>query len=285
MAIFRARGGNPVTSCPSISTVPLVGCSSPATVRNRVVLPHPDGPSRARYSPSSVARSTPSMAWTLPCARPPSYTLCRSRTSTVPMSPADQATLAPLGEDGVDLFLRGGDRLRRRGLAARRRREHVRDDEGVEHLPLGRVRRAGVSDVGGPPFRVGQEGQLVGGLGVERVLLEPRVQLWRQLLPGAEVVQLGVVRHRREVGRVVKQELLRGVDALGVLGNDPVVDHVLRGEGGLRPLQRGYEVHVVRDLGVLLLRGTPGGDRVEDVRGFPRDQRLIVRRGVPAEYL
>src|SRR5919198_5943832 len=171
MAIFRTRGGSPVTSCPSISTVPLVGCSSPATVRNRVVLPQPDGPSRTRYSPSLVARSTPSIAWTLPCARPPSYTLCRSRTSTVPMSAADQAALAPLGEDRLGLRLRVGDRLFRRGLAAGRRGEHVRDDEGVEHLALGGVRRTRVSDVGGPRSRVGQERQLGGGLGAERGLL------------------------------------------------------------------------------------------------------------------
>src|SRR4051812_3582848 len=41
---------------------PLVCLSSPAIIRRSVVLPHPDGPSRTRNSPSRIARSTPSTA-------------------------------------------------------------------------------------------------------------------------------------------------------------------------------------------------------------------------------
>ena len=38
-------------SSPSTSTSPESGCSNPASTRSAVVLPQPDGPSRARSSP------------------------------------------------------------------------------------------------------------------------------------------------------------------------------------------------------------------------------------------
>src|SRR5918998_5125002 len=112
MAILRARGGRSLTTCPPIRTSPSVGRSSPAMVRSRVVLPHPEGPRRTRYSPSSVARSTPSTAWT----RPPSNCLTSLRTSTTTVTaglsgPADQAALPPPLEDRVDLGLGVGHGL------------------------------------------------------------------------------------------------------------------------------------------------------------------------------
>src|SRR5215210_499074 len=120
MAILRARGGRSLTTCPSL------GCSSPAMVRSRVVLPHPEGPRRTRYSPSSVARSMPSTAWT----RPPSNCLTSPRTSTTFVTggrrsrAADQAALPPLLEDRLDLGLGPGHGLLGRGLAAGRAGEH-----------------------------------------------------------------------------------------------------------------------------------------------------------------
>src|SRR5687767_12841838 len=42
---------------------------NPATMRRSVVLPHPDGPSRVKNSPSRTASETSSMARTLPKAR------------------------------------------------------------------------------------------------------------------------------------------------------------------------------------------------------------------------
>src|SRR5919201_1317546 len=62
MAIFLARGGRWVTTCPAMRISPAVGFSRPAIVRMSVVLPHPEGPSRTKNSPSLVARSTPSTA-------------------------------------------------------------------------------------------------------------------------------------------------------------------------------------------------------------------------------
>src|SRR5579864_6699589 len=52
----RWRGGVLVTTRSLILTVPAVMSSSPATIRNVVVLPHPDGPTSATNSPSSTSR-------------------------------------------------------------------------------------------------------------------------------------------------------------------------------------------------------------------------------------
>src|SRR4029079_8446590 len=55
----REREG-PLTRCPWKTTAPLVGCSSPAKRRSSVVLPHPDGPTMHRNSPSSTSKLTSS---------------------------------------------------------------------------------------------------------------------------------------------------------------------------------------------------------------------------------
>lgn len=54
----RRSGGSSVTSSPEINTRPESGCTSPATSRSTVVLPQPDGPSRANSSPSSTWKDT-----------------------------------------------------------------------------------------------------------------------------------------------------------------------------------------------------------------------------------
>src|SRR5215831_14706802 len=66
MASPRLRGGRPETSRPPICTRPEDCVSRPAMIRNKVVLPQPDGPSRARNSPSATRRSTRSSATKLP---------------------------------------------------------------------------------------------------------------------------------------------------------------------------------------------------------------------------
>ena len=47
-----------VTSWPSIKIRPVVGCSSPATRRNVVVLPQPDGPSSVTSVPRAMLKVT-----------------------------------------------------------------------------------------------------------------------------------------------------------------------------------------------------------------------------------
>src|ERR1044071_2563279 len=60
----RLCAGIPTTGSPPIWISPSVGCSNPAIMRKVVVLPHPDGPSRARNSPSRMSRSSRSTAAT-----------------------------------------------------------------------------------------------------------------------------------------------------------------------------------------------------------------------------
>src|SRR6202035_3878917 len=80
----RERGGTRMprpgddTILPPIEISPSVGCSRPATQRNVVVLPQPDGPSSTTISPAGTAKLTPSMA-----GRPTENCLRRSVTSSV----------------------------------------------------------------------------------------------------------------------------------------------------------------------------------------------------------
>src|SRR4051812_10741679 len=68
MLTSRRFGGTPTTFWPCRKTSPSVGSSNPAIIRIVVVLPHPDGPSSEKNSPSPMATSTPLTAWTAsPC--------------------------------------------------------------------------------------------------------------------------------------------------------------------------------------------------------------------------
>src|SRR5712671_4168027 len=55
----RSLGSTPLTIRPSIATVPALIVSSPATMRRRVDLPQPDGPTTTTSSPSATAQLTP----------------------------------------------------------------------------------------------------------------------------------------------------------------------------------------------------------------------------------
>src|SRR6266700_6355891 len=80
----RERGGTRMprlgddTTMPAMLMSPDVGCSRPATQRNVVVLPQPDGPSSTTISPAGTAKLTPSIA-----GRPIANCLRRSVTSSV----------------------------------------------------------------------------------------------------------------------------------------------------------------------------------------------------------
>jgi hypothetical protein len=62
----RLLGGTVETSWPSIRIRPSVGVSKPASIRSRVVLPQPDGPSSEKNSPSWMDSDTLSTATILP---------------------------------------------------------------------------------------------------------------------------------------------------------------------------------------------------------------------------
>src|SRR5688572_6078475 len=55
MAMSLSEARLSVTSSPSNRIAPAVGSSSPAIMRSVVVLPHPEGPSRQKNSPSRTA--------------------------------------------------------------------------------------------------------------------------------------------------------------------------------------------------------------------------------------
>src|SRR3954470_12935435 len=64
MLTSRLFGGTPTTFLPCRKTSPSVGSSNPAIMRIVVVLPHPDGPSSEKNSPSPMVTSTPLTART-----------------------------------------------------------------------------------------------------------------------------------------------------------------------------------------------------------------------------
>src|SRR6185437_2555950 len=126
MAMFRARGGSNVITLPLRKTSPAVGFSRPAITRIKVVLPHPDGPTMVRNSPSRVARSIPFRAWKSPkiFARPLTSSTATALVLRAGCLAPDVAKPLPLL---LDLpHLRGGvlDRLLRCLLAASRLRHH-----------------------------------------------------------------------------------------------------------------------------------------------------------------
>ena len=47
----RSYGGTPVISSPSMKILPEVGVSKPPIMRSKVVLPHPEAPSKQNISP------------------------------------------------------------------------------------------------------------------------------------------------------------------------------------------------------------------------------------------
>src|SRR5262245_17394508 len=72
------------TSRPPITISPESASSRPATARRIVLLPHPDGPSRTRNSPSAMRSDTSLTASTLPNR----LTRCLIRMSATPLPPS-----------------------------------------------------------------------------------------------------------------------------------------------------------------------------------------------------
>src|ERR1700719_1766909 len=66
----------PVTSVPSSSTFPAVGCSKPAISRKVVVFPQPDGPSSEKNSPLATVRSMVSTATSAKRLVSPTSSIC-----------------------------------------------------------------------------------------------------------------------------------------------------------------------------------------------------------------
>ena len=66
MQVGRRLAGTSLMRCPRSRMSPLVGLSSPASMRRSVVLPLPEGPTMVKNSPSPIVRSMLSTAVKLP---------------------------------------------------------------------------------------------------------------------------------------------------------------------------------------------------------------------------
>src|SRR5690349_9124060 len=154
---------------------PWLGCSRPAISRSRVVLPHPDGPSRTRYSPSPVSKSMPSTAMVCPNSLRSDMvsTTAMGVNSVLGASAAvflHQALGPPFAVNCLALARRGCDRRLWRRLSLGRVGHHGREDISGEDLSFRRVGRARVPDVSRPLLGGGQQRELVRRLRPERIV-------------------------------------------------------------------------------------------------------------------
>jgi len=124
MAIPRARGGASSMRSPPIWISPDVGRSSPAIMRSNVVLPHPDGPSSTRNSPSRIERSTSSTAWSCP------NRLLRCRISTPAIGRERSPVSLWTGKPTLSAFTITTWSLRVKGARIRRDARVLRDPRG-----------------------------------------------------------------------------------------------------------------------------------------------------------
>src|SRR5829696_6805684 len=108
MAMSRSFGGTLLTTRPPMEISPLVMFSSPASMRSRVDLPQPDGPTSTTNSPSAMSTLTPCSTLTEPKA------LRALRMSTVAIRPPVPATRRAAVLELGDLCLLRGDELQQR---------------------------------------------------------------------------------------------------------------------------------------------------------------------------
>src|ERR1700712_1625980 len=127
-------------SRPARVIVPELGDSRPATIRSVVVLPQPDGPSRAKKDPRGTSRSSSRTAWKAPkclvsCRRAsPSYD---AGSAGAPGSASTTCDIRELSFVLGDLLLverHERHRLGERGVV--REDQRVVDEAGVDLLHL-----------------------------------------------------------------------------------------------------------------------------------------------------
>src|SRR5919197_4174999 len=118
----RSRDGTWLTTRSPILSTPSEMSSSPATMRNAVVFPHPDGPTSTMNSPSSIS------SWSSSTALVPSaYTLLTRSKATAAISPSLLFGVRILSEVRVH----GAVVRRRRQLAAGRALAGARSGGGA----------------------------------------------------------------------------------------------------------------------------------------------------------
>src|SRR5215813_4062934 len=102
----RSLGDRSLTMRPPMAISPPVIVSRPAIMFNRVDLPHPDGPTRMRNSPSGASMLMPFNTWTGP------KRLTTLRIESAPMSALDGA-----GREAAQEILAGKHVDQQRGEA------------------------------------------------------------------------------------------------------------------------------------------------------------------------
>src|ERR1700750_2899413 len=148
MPMSRRAAGTDEMSLPSTRTDPVSAVSNPATMRSAVVLPQPDGPSRATSSPGAIWMDRPSRARVAPKAR----------------GRARRRTLAPTARS------RRGDELTGRHLDG----QAVQGRGGAEGAGQVAQQDARAARALGLPDGVGRVGGVPGGVGGHQ---SPRVSV------------------------------------------------------------------------------------------------------------
>src|SRR6266508_2077175 len=120
MAMSRSIGARSLTTLSPIRMSPPVMVSRPATMRNVVVLPQPDGPTRTRNSLSRICRFTSLTAFTAP-----SNFLLKCLMTTCAIVPLRLAA----NVNRAMATLADGSSLHRAGQAG----DIVLDEERVDH--------------------------------------------------------------------------------------------------------------------------------------------------------
>src|SRR5579884_1669325 len=94
----RSLGSTWFTTCPSIATVPALTVSRPATMRSRVDLPQPEGPTTTTSSPSATSQLMPCTT-----SRPPNdfRTPSRVRVAILRVGKAENGGVIAVSGDGA----------------------------------------------------------------------------------------------------------------------------------------------------------------------------------------
>src|SRR5579859_3280800 len=184
MAIRRSLGLRLLTTWPPMRISPAVGCSRPAIIRRRVVLPEPDGPRKTRNSPSRVTRFTLLTAPSSPCLN----TLVRSRVSTTAIK---SSWLFPSVPNTLVLGLCCLGGVFGGFIATGNLGKHGGNHPGLEGLINSRRSVAGIADIGGPAQHIAQYFVLVSRIGAG-IVADFLLQVGNGAGEAGEIVKLAI---------------------------------------------------------------------------------------------
>src|SRR4051794_3667491 len=102
MLVGRWFGGTADIGWPSMKISPAVGVSKPASIRSRVVFPHPEGPKSEKNSPCAMSKLTWLTAFTEPKALVTSWmeiiASFAAMSDDAPLLRSEAAAAIPFGE-------------------------------------------------------------------------------------------------------------------------------------------------------------------------------------------